>query len=494
MASVALSDKRRMADTILAEETGRFVRRLKAALPKEIFARLEAEGLEERLHNCLERNFRGIFSRYLETADGRKIRNCAESDEAGEGVARGVSRRTPDEVAELLNAYGIEDRVSSGDIESSPVLEAGGGRDMEIYTNSILRQKTDAGAFLTSENTCEVVKCAFRDNALKPKNVTDVKLCVNIPDAVLVDPAFRYHAAVRYLACDLVAAHFAAVIESEIEALGPPEGIDGGALIERIIDLGSRQDSADFDMAGICKSISSSSGIESIYAQGYAAAVNTITSTLDAARMSYQFLENCQNSRTTVIREYGDDDPAGLPDEHYRISFRLLDDSRLAGECGAYDAEIKAFEDKVGHLWELVDVIYQDSKSVFKVNDFDDLAKKNKNRLKKLPLEWGDISFQHRKESVRARLARMHERITNMYEFLYPIERRVMEERLAVLEAEYARLDYMANPHLLQSGLVLDVDLTSIKRKKTTLDSMAIVLAEFLRTAPSAFHDAALSV
>ena len=487
MATVALSDKRRMADTILAEETGRIVRRLSAAFPKDIFARLAAGGLEERLHGCLEENFRGLFARYLETADGRKIRGCEDA-----GAAESGPHHTPDKIAELLNAYGIEDRLSSGDIETSPVLEAGGGRDMEIYTNSILRQQTDAGAFLTDENTCNVVKCAFRDNVYKPKNVTDVKLCVNIPDTILVNPTFRCHAALRYLIGGLLAAHFAAVIDREIESLESPDDFDGGAFIERIIEHGSRQDSADFDMAKICENINKAAGIERIYAQGYIAAVNAITSTLDAARMSYQFLENCQNKRRTIIREYGDDDPAGLPDEHFRIAFKLLDDAMLAGECEAYDAEIRIFEDKVEHLWDLVETVYQDSKSVFKVNDFEDLAKKNKNRLKKLPLEWGDISFQHRKETVRARLARMRERITNMYEFLYPIERRVMEERLAGLETEYARLDYMVNPRMLQSGLVLDVDLTSIKRKKTTLDSMAIVLAEFLRTAPRAFHDAAL--
>jgi len=80
-----------------------------------------------------------------------------------------------------------------------------------------------------------------------------------------------------------------------------------------------------------------------------------------------------------------------------------------------------------------------------------------------------------------------------MYDFLYPIERRVMEERLVWLEKEYFRFDYMINPYHLQPGLLLDVDITSIKRKKVTLDAMANVLNEFLHGVSKGFSDAAFA-
>ena len=73
------------------------------------------------------------------------------------------------------------------------------------------------------------------------------------------------------------------------------------------------------------------------------------------------------------------------------------------------------------------------------------------------------------------------------------IERRVMEERLAWLEKEYFRFDYMINPYHLQPGLLLDVDITSIKRKKATLDAMANVLNEFLHGVSKGFQDAAFA-
>jgi hypothetical protein len=80
-----------------------------------------------------------------------------------------------------------------------------------------------------------------------------------------------------------------------------------------------------------------------------------------------------------------------------------------------------------------------------------------------------------------------------MYDFLYPIERRVMEERLGWLEKEYYRFDYMINPYHLQPGLLLGVDITSIKRKKVTLDAMANVLNEFLHGVSKGFSDAAFA-
>ena len=80
-----------------------------------------------------------------------------------------------------------------------------------------------------------------------------------------------------------------------------------------------------------------------------------------------------------------------------------------------------------------------------------------------------------------------------MYDFQYPIERRVMEERLSWLEKEYYRFDYMINPYHLQPGILLDVDITSIKRKKATLDAMANVLNEFLHGVSKGFQDAAFA-
>lgn len=80
-----------------------------------------------------------------------------------------------------------------------------------------------------------------------------------------------------------------------------------------------------------------------------------------------------------------------------------------------------------------------------------------------------------------------------MYGYKYPIQRRVMEERLEKLEQQFNSFDYMINPYHIQPGLLLDLDITSIKRKKATLDGMANVLNEFLYGVSKGFQDAAFA-
>jgi hypothetical protein len=51
----------------------------------------------------------------------------------------------------------------------------------------------------------------------------------------------------------------------------------------------------------------------------------------------------------------------------------------------------------------------------------------------------------------------------------------------------------MINPYHIQPGLILDVDITSIKKKKATLEGMANVLNEFLFGVSKGFADAAFA-
>jgi hypothetical protein len=238
--------------------------------------------------------------------------------------------------------------------------------------------------------------------------------------------------------------------------------------------------------------------------------------------MGYQYIENLKNGREVVIREYEDTDAANLPDERYQIKMRFFDNAQLIEDRKAYDVQIKSFETEVQHLWDVLEVIYQkDWKKSYQVNDFEDLSAKNKSRIKTLfkdksgePLYediakvWDEISFVKpaeteveksnrtyiwEKDRIRTRIIRMRERMKKMYDYLYPVERRVMEERLAWLEKEYFRFEYTINPYHLQPGLLLDVDITSIKRKKVTLDAMANVLNEFLHGVSKGFSDAAFA-
>ncbi|MDR2631422.1 MAG: cytochrome C oxidase subunit II [Spirochaetaceae bacterium] len=558
-------DQQNEVNQLLEEETNKVIHHLTAKLPKDVLERLDVMGgLKEKLYNYFNQNYQNMFNRYMVTAEDemvKKIRNYVDKEET-----KVLSRYTPKEVADLLDQVGGADKFNTGEIEKSMVNMYGhlqghiqrGVNDLENLTNSLLRQKTDTGAFIRGENAYSIVKCAFKDNVLKPKTVTDVKLSVNILDSELISPIFHYQVTVEYLIKDLISKHLIDNIDKEIEKL-KDERIDQGleelsdseiifnkigkvenytddkgddpkskrysiiakALFDRITDLRAEIDPENFDQQNVRENIKKIVDIENIRNRGFNTAINSITAILDTSKMGYQYIENLKNARELLIREYEDTDFAHLPDERYQVRMRYYDNAQLIEERKAYDVQVKSFETEVRHLWDVLEVIYQGAKPLFKVSDYEDLAKKNKNQIRKTikdksgePLYediakvWDEISFVrpaetevermnrtyiYEKDRIRQRIILMRQRLNDMYDYQYPIERRVMEKRLDFLEREYYRFEYMINPYHIQPGLLLDVDITSIKRKKATLDAMANVLNEFLHGVSKGFQDAAFA-
>jgi hypothetical protein len=236
--------------------------------------------------------------------------------------------------------------------------------------------------------------------------------------------------------------------------------------------------------------------------------------------MGYQYIENLKNARELILREYDDTNVAVLPDERYQIRLRYYDNAQLNAERDAYKVMVASFETEVEHLWDVLSTRYEDSKFLTRVTDFNDLAALYKRKIKKVkdlegsPLYeavekvWDEISFVKpvdtevekmnrtflfEKDKLRKKLIIMRDKLKKMYDYQYPIERRVMEERLTFLEQEFNKFDYVINPFHLQPGLLLDLDITSIKRKKATLDGMANCLNEFLHGVSKGFQDAAFA-
>ena len=559
-------DQQAEVNLLLEEETNKVIHHLAAKLPKDVLERLDIMGsVKEKLYNYFNQNYQNMFNRYIVTTEDemvKKVRNFVDKEET-----KVLTRYTPKEIADLLDAVGGADKFNTGEVEKSIVNMYGhlqghiqrGVNELETHTNSILRQKTDTGAFVRGENAYSIVKCAFKDNMSRPKTVTDVKLSVNILEAELISPIFHYQVTVEYLVKDLIAKHIIDSIDKLIEQIkddridkGLEELSDGEIiftklnkvdsftddnsdeakskrytfmaknLMDRLTDLRAEIDPESFDALNIRENIKKIIDMENIRNRGFNTAINSITSILDTSKMGYQYIENLKNGREVIIREYEDTDTANLPDERYSIKMRFFDQSQLVEDRKAYDVMMKSFETEVQHLWDVLEVVYEGSKGFFSgIKDFKDLAKRNKNRIRKMIKEkngeplyediakvWDEISFVKsaeteveksnrtylfEKDRVRTRIIRMRERLKRIYDYLYPIERRVMEERLAWLEKEYYRFDYMINPYHIQPGLLLDVDITSIKRKKVTLDAMANVLNEFLHGVSKGFSDAAFA-
>ena len=558
-------DQQKEVNQLIEEETNKIMHHLNTKLPKEVLEKLDIMGsLKEKLYNYFNQNYQNMFNRYMVTAEDemlKKVRGFIDREEM-----KVLDRYTPKEIANLLDAVGGADKFNTGEIEKSIVNMYGhlqghvqrGVNDLETLTNSLLRQKTDVGAFVRGENAYSIVKCAFKDNLYKPKTVTDVKLSVNILDTELISPIFQYQATVEYLIKDLLTNYYMDTIDKEIEKL-KDERIDSGLdemsdgtivfekmkkvlnltdddvenpkskrydiisklLMEKINNLRAEIDPETFDQLNIRENLKKIIDLENIRNRGFNTAVNSLTSILDTSKMGYQYIENLKNARELILREYDDTDISALPDERYQIRLKYFDNAQLIAERQAYEVMIASFQTKVEHLWDVLNAKYDKSKSSFRIKDFDDLARSYKSYIKnnyKLPKgepvyedidhAWDEISFVktpetevekmnrtfvYEKDKIRRKLIIMRQKLKDMYDYQYPIERRILEDRLEFLEAEFNKFDYLINPFHIQPGLLLDIDITSIKRKKATLDGMANVLNEFLHGVSKGFADAAFA-
>jgi hypothetical protein len=558
-------DQQAEINQLLEEETNKVIHHLTGKLPKDVLERLDVMGgIKEKLYNYFNQNFQNMFNRYMVTSEDemvKKVRNFIDKEET-----HVLARYTPKEIADLLDAVGGADKFNTGEVEKSMVNMYGhlqghiqrGVNELETHTNSILRQKTDTGAFVRGELAYSIIKCAFKDNLDKPKTVTDVKLSINILDSELISPIFHYQVTVVYLIKDLISKHIIDTIDKELEKV-KDDRVDQGLeelsdseilfsklgkvenftddekddvkakrykvvskfIMDKLSELRAEIDPETYDQLNIRENLKKIIDIENIRSRGFNTAINSITSILDTSRMGYQYIENLKNAREVLIREYEDADVANLPDERYQIKLRYLDNAQLIEERKAYDVQLKSFETEVQHAWDIITVIYEDAKPAGKVVDFNDLAKKLKPRIKTrikdktgeplyedIDQVWDEISFVKpaeteversnrthiaEKDKVRKKIILMMGKLHDMYDYQYPIERRVIEDRLKFLEREYFKFDYMINPYHVQPGLILDIDITSIKRKKATLDGMANVLNEFLHGVSKGFQDAAFA-
>ncbi|HEX7926691.1 MAG TPA: cytoplasmic filament protein CfpA, partial [bacterium] len=68
-----------------------------------------------------------------------------------------------------------------------------------------------------------------------------------------------------------------------------------------------------------------------------------------------------------------------------------------------------------------------------------------------------------------------------------------VESRLHFLERKFEEFEANVNPYHVLPGLVLEIDITSVKRKRTTMMAMANVLNEFLYSVSKGFHDTAFA-
>ena len=549
---------------LVSEEVENILKDIQVKLPNEVLEQLDIMGgLKEKLYNYYNQNYQNMFNRYIVTAEDemvKKVRNFIDKEES-----KSLARYSPKEIAEMLDQIGGADKFNTGEIEKSMVNMYGhlqghiqrGMNEMENETNSLLRQKTDVGAFIRGENAYSIVKCAFKDNLQKPKNVNDVKLSVNILDSELISPIFQYQVTVEFLIKDQIAKTITNLIEQEVERY-QDELVDEGKdelsdsemifekikrvpnytdddaedesskrytfmakeLVEKIEGLRAEIDPKEFDPLNIRENIKKIIDAENIRNRGFNTAVNSLTSILDTSKMGYQYIENLKNARELVVREYEELDINNLPDERYQMRLKYYDQEQLLKERDAYDKQMEAFKNEIQHAWDVVQGLYESNKSGMKVSDFEDVAKRMRGRIRRMKQEsgeplyeeiektWNEImrikqedtdverlnnTYLYEKSMLKKMLNKAQETVSTVYGHLNPKERVEVDKRINFLRREFEEFDYLINPYHIQPGLILDVDITSIKRKKFTLNGMANVLNEFLHGVSKGFQDAAFA-
>jgi hypothetical protein len=550
---------------VIEEETDKVLKDIRIKLPEQVLGELEIMGgIKQKLYNYFNQNYQNMFNRYIVTTEDemvKKIRDFVDKEEL-----KTLARYTPKEIAQMLDQIGGADKFNTGEIEKSIVNMYGhlqghvqrGLNDLENDTNSLLRQKTDVGAFIRGENAYSIVKCSFKDNADKPKTVSDVKLSVNILDSELISPIFQYQATVEYLIKDQISNTLMDLIDREIERFkdqlvdeGKPELSDGEimfekmkrvpnytddekedeksrrytfmakSLMDKIEGLRAEIDHKEFDPINIRETLKKIVDMENIRNRGFNTAINSLTSILDTSKMGYQYVENLKNAREIILREYEDTDPNNLPDERYSMKLKYYDQAQLLKEREAYDKQMEEYVKEITHLWDVMEIVYQNSKSFLKVNDFEDIAKRAKNKIKRriksvtgdplyedMKKTWNEImaikagetdveklnnTYLYEKTLLKKMLRRSSEKLQTIYGYRNPKTRVILEDRITFLEREFEQFDYIINPYHVQPGVILDIDITSIKRKKYTLNSMANVLNEFLHGVSKGFQDAAFA-
>ncbi|HKZ41858.1 MAG TPA: hypothetical protein VJ044_12915, partial [Candidatus Hodarchaeales archaeon] len=289
-------------------------------------------------------------------------------------------------------------------------------------------------------------------------------------------------------------------------------------FLDKIEGLRAEIDVEDYDPLNIRENIKYVIDEENVRNRGYNTAINSITSILDTSKLGYQVCNNMKNARICHIREYEETDKAVLPDERYAMRLAFYDMNQLKEEKKEYDKQMDTFSTEIKMLWDVCHGYYESKKRFRALKDFDDLAarimSKEWKRAKKEREEdpenvlWNEIgemypedtfveknnrTYEYRIVNLKNKMNGLKDLLQKMHGYQNPVERVILDERINFLTKRFNEFTYLVNPHHIQPGLILDIDIATIKRKQFMLKGMANVLNEFLYGVSKGFSDAAFA-
>ncbi|MBT4267271.1 MAG: cytochrome C oxidase subunit II [Deltaproteobacteria bacterium] len=298
-------------------------------------------------------------------------------------------------------------------------------------------------------------------------------------------------------------------------------------IAKRFIDAleSSDLESASEDIAGqeIRDNIERILKRENTKSLGFNRIVNALTTILDDSKMGYQHIDNLKNARVCVIREYAHRNKDDLPDETFDLRLSYFDSDQLDQMRKAYDLQFIELSNEIEKASKVVELIYQEFRNENDISDYQKISQeileggakakkkwwgsKEEEPAEAEDLLWDELAFIINKQNIdevdkektnvshsiilKHRIRLMKEKILKIYGTQYPEERLILEKRIEFLQEKFQEFSSMINPHHSQQGLILEVDITSVKRRRTTMHAMSDVLNEFLSQVSKGFSDQA---
>ncbi|MDT8447955.1 MAG: cytoplasmic filament protein CfpA [bacterium] len=534
------------------EEVEKILNHVSSQLPPEVLSKLDVMGgIKSKIHNYYNQNLQNMLNRYLVTAEdelSKKYRNLVDREEHSQ-----LARYTPRNVSDLMSRLGQEGSFTTGAVEKAMAnayehLQGHVERsikEMEHHTNTLMAQKTDAGAFVRNEASYCLVKCNFKNNSSKPKTVMDVRLAFNVADQDLRVPIHHYQKPIQGLLKEIVSNHFHRQIDEKIDRInqsltedGQPQlsanqeifekfkalenfiGFDSDLsdpnnkayeviakkFIDTLEDTYFEMPASESDPTAIRENLKHILDEGHLLHKGFNHAVNMMTSILDTAKMGFQYLDNLKNGRVCVIREYAETNANELPDETYQVRMSYLDREQINALKKAYDEQSKELLERVNEAAEVVTKVYNE---YARENNFKSYHDVSEQYLKTDGAEgeeriWNEVLFQEITgdirsggstqrsfETIKKQLRLMKKKVLEIYKNQHPRNRFVIEERINFLEDQFLAFGALVNPYHLQQGLLVEVDITTVKKKRTNMAAMSNVLSEFMYRITNEFVDRA---
>jgi len=524
---------------LVDEEVDKILNHVSSKLPPEVLSKLDVMGgIKSKLHNYYNQNLQNMLNRYLVTVEDElagRYRDVIDREEHSQ-----MAQYTPRYISDLMNKVGEEGSFNTGVIETSMAnayehLQGHVERsikEIEQNTTTLFEQKTDAGAFVRNESSYCLVKCNFKNNGNKPKTVMDVRLAFNVVDHDLKIPIHQYQKPIQNLLKETISNHFHSKIDEKIDRINASRQEDGQEgltpnqeIFEKLKTLETyigfddsdeennqahqvvaqkfidglegtyfEMPNAAMDPTSIRQSLKHILDEHHILHRGFNHAVNEMTSILDTAKMGFQSLDNLKNGRVCVVREYAETNALELPDETYMIRMSYLALEQIQAMRDAFDAQSEELLSKVNEAAEVVEKVYQEHSKANNRKSYQDVASEY------LPAaegeeerSWNEVLFQEpsqseldaktnqrTSETIKKQIRLMKKKVLEVFQNQHPRRRFVIEERVNFLDDQFLAFSALVNPHHLQAGLLVEVDITTVKKKRTTMNAMSNVLSEFM--------------